>query len=166
MPNEQLEFPDLASACGRTSKEPTAPTEGKTSRASSRSSSASSAKTRPMFLYLREADGLTADALWVAEPTESLFPSLGDYTTRSFGASPSVVRECRLSQILEEQPHPKYLLSAKACKGILTRAERRGKELPTVLRLALERQSEPEASSPETAQTPTGSDLKKSERRS
>jgi hypothetical protein len=32
-------------------------------------------------------------------------------------------------------------LSAKACQGILTRANRRGKELPIELREALERQS-------------------------
>ena len=37
--------------------------------------------------------------------------------------------------------HPKYYLSAKACLGILRRAEKRGKELPEILRLALERQS-------------------------
>ena len=43
-----------------------------------------------------------------------------------------------LSDILEESPAPKYSLSAKACMGILNRAENRGKELPRPLRLALE----------------------------
>lgn len=38
------------------------------------------------------------------------------------------------------QAHPKYSLSAKACRGILRRAERREKVLPTVLRIALESQ--------------------------
>jgi hypothetical protein len=66
---------------------------------------------------------------------------LGAYTTRSFGESPSAAVESRLSQILEESPHPKYYLSAKACQGILRRAQRRGKPLPEMLRLALEKQA-------------------------
>lgn len=33
------------------------------------------------------------------------------------------------------------LLSAKACEGILRRAERHGKELPPMLKTALEQQS-------------------------
>jgi hypothetical protein len=52
--------------------------------------------------------------------------SLGEYTTRSFGECPSVAVESRLSQILEDNPHPKYFLSAKACQGILRRAEKAG----------------------------------------
>ena len=47
----------------------------------------------------------------------------------------------KLSEILETNPDPKYNLSAKACNGILSRADRRGKELPEQLRTALERQS-------------------------
>ena len=35
----------------------------------------------------------------------------------------------------------KYYLSPKACQGILRRASVRGKELPEVLRTALERQA-------------------------
>lgn len=38
--------------------------------------------------------------------------------------------------------HPKYCLSAKACQGILNRAKRRGKELPEMLRIALEQQAQ------------------------
>lgn len=60
----------------------------------------------------------------------------------SFGESPNVVVESRLSQILEDKVHPKYFLSAKACRGVLRRAERRGKELPTELKQALEEQAE------------------------
>ena len=66
---------------------------------------------------------------------------LGEYTMHSFGESPSEEKGSRLSQILEEQPHPKYCLSAKACQGILNRAERRGKVLPEILKMALLRQS-------------------------
>ena len=43
----------------------------------------------------------------------------------------------RLSEILEENPNPKYNLSAKACQGILNRASRRGKKLPEQLEKAL-----------------------------
>lgn len=36
----------------------------------------------------------------------------------------------------------KYYLSAKSCQGILNRANRRGKELPEMLRIALEQQAQ------------------------
>lgn len=49
--------------------------------------------------------------------------------------------ESTLSQILEANVPKKYYLSAKACEGILRRAERRGKELPPMLKTALEQQS-------------------------
>ena len=62
---------------------------------------------------------------------------LGEYTTRSFGAYPKEDNVSHLSQILEGSPHPKYCLSARACQGILTRAEKRGRELPPELKTAL-----------------------------
>ncbi len=37
----------------------------------------------------------------------------------------------------------KYYLSPKACQGILRRASARGKELPAILKKALERQAAP-----------------------
>jgi len=44
-----------------------------------------------------------------------------------------------LSDVLETGPvPPRFSLSAKACSGILRRAERRGKELPPMLKVALE----------------------------
>jgi hypothetical protein len=46
---------------------------------------------------------------------------------------------CSLSDILETGDVPqRYFLSGRACRGILRRAEKRGKKLPTQLRLALE----------------------------
>ena len=42
-----------------------------------------------------------------------------------------------MSQILTDSAHPKYSLSARACSGILARAERRGKQLPEILKTAL-----------------------------
>ena len=62
---------------------------------------------------------------------------LGELTMRNTGEYPNAVVESRLSQILEETPLPKYYLSAKACLGILRRAERRGKDLPQELKEAL-----------------------------
>ena len=45
---------------------------------------------------------------------------------------------CSLSDVLEITLVPqRFYLSAKACQGILRRAERRGKELPSMLRQAL-----------------------------
>ena len=46
-----------------------------------------------------------------------------------------------LSRILEAAPHPKYYLSRTACLGILRLAKKRGKELPPVLKQALELQA-------------------------
>ena len=76
---------------------------------------------------------------------------LGDYMMRSFGEQPSTlmeecisgelhngVSESHLSQILQDSVHPRFYLSAKACSGILRRAENKGKELPPELKKALE----------------------------
>jgi hypothetical protein len=45
---------------------------------------------------------------------------------------------CSLSEVLETEVAPRYFLSPKAAAGILRRAAKRGRELPRVLRLALE----------------------------
>lgn len=64
-----------------------------------------------------------------------------EFLTRNIGESPSAAVESTLSQILEENVPKKYYLSARACEGILRRAERMGKKLPDVLKTALEQQS-------------------------
>lgn len=47
---------------------------------------------------------------------------------------------CLLSQVLEPISIPrKFFLSPKACAGILRRAEARGRSLPPLLQMALER---------------------------
>ena len=105
---------------------------GKTSKPSSKKRSALQNRTRPTFHYLNAESGL-----WQIPTTEmgGLLPTA--FSTRSFGESPSVAVESRLSQILEGKPLPKYSLSAKACAGIRRRAARRGKELPPMLDRAL-----------------------------
>lgn len=64
---------------------------------------------------------------------------LGGSWTLSIGASHNAAAVCSLSDVLqnsEDMPH-KYFLSARACQGILRRAERRGKKLPQRLMEAL-----------------------------
>ena len=133
---EQMTLFGPDSWCGKTSREHSAATAGKTLPPSLKKPSASRSQTRPLCLCLR-GGGPGADACTMKWEDGAL---LGDYTTRSFGASPSVGSESRLSQILEECPHPKYNLSARACIGVLRRAKRRGKDLPAILELALKLQ--------------------------
>jgi hypothetical protein len=53
--------------------------------------------------------------------------------------SPKDVDVCSLSDVLETGEVPqRFFLSAKACAGILRRAEKRGKKLPEQLQHALE----------------------------
>ena len=134
---EQEKKLDPAIWCGKTSPEPSAPTKEQTSAQSCKKRSGLSAKP-PLFLCLTK-DGRWLDASMVRG---GIGPSRGVYSTLSFGESPSVAAESHLSQILEASPHPKYSLSAKACQGIIRRAERRGKPLPDLLRQALEVQAQ------------------------
>lgn len=124
---------------GKTYPEPSVQTKEKTSKPSLPKSSKSSAPNVPMFLYL--TNGQNQAALWGTERTDNLFPLPTDYTTHSFGEYPKEEKGSLLSQILMESPHPKYFLSEKACQGILRRAKARNKELPQMLKEALERQS-------------------------
>ena len=72
-------------------------------------------------------------AMWV----EMDGASLGERLMLNTGEYPNVVEESILSSILEENAPTKYYLSARACQGILNRAERRGKKLPEMLEKAL-----------------------------
>ncbi len=117
---------------GSRSQEHSAPTKGRTSGSSSKKSSGSRSRTRPTFHYLQKESGRWLTAGWGTDG-----PSPTEFSTHSFGEFPSVAVESRLSQILEDTPHQKYSLSAKACMGILRRAERRGKKLPPELEKAL-----------------------------
>ena len=132
---EKISAPD--SWCGRTSPELSAPIKEQTSEPSFKKRSGSSVKKSPLFLCLKR-DGQHPDASLTWTENGAL---LGEFSMHSFGESPNVAVESHLSQILEEQPHPKYSLSAKACQGIIRRAEHRGKPLPDMLRKALEEQA-------------------------
>ena len=125
---------------GKMSPEHSAPTKDKTSQPSSKKQSVSQSRKPPMFLCLKK-DGLQQDASW-----ENNGALLGEFSMHSFGEHPislyhNGVGESHLSQILEDSPHPRYSLSAKACQGILNRANRRGKKLPVMLEKALSEQA-------------------------
>jgi hypothetical protein len=57
--------------------------------------------------------------------------------TAVISESPNVAVECSLSAVLQSKVSARYSLSAKAAAGILRRAEKRGRELPTGLYRAL-----------------------------
>lgn len=132
---EQMKMCDQDLWSGKMSREHSAAKQGKTSAVSSKKRQGSKIKM-PLFLDLRTGNGEMQALSWETDGA-----SLGGYLMHSFGEFPSVAVESHLLQILEDTPHRKYYLSAAACQGILRRAERRGKELPEMLKLALERQS-------------------------
>ena len=153
---------------GRTSMEQCPAMEAETSRPSSRRLSGLQTRMLPMCLCLKKVDGSTQDAstmrwedgVWpggFTMPNGGEFRRDGDgllllptstgcqqqkfYLEINCGEQPAEKNPTRLSQILEPMPESRYSLSAKACAGILRRAESRGKVLPETLRTALETQS-------------------------
>lgn len=134
---EQVSLFDPDSWSGKTSPEPSPPTAAKTLQRSLKKSS-KSASRMPMCKCVSRGGGQSPGAIMLTMDDGAL---LGAYTMRSFGECPNEENVSLLSQILEVSPHPKYSLSARACLGILNRAERRGKILPQELKKALENQS-------------------------
>lgn len=148
----QVTWLDLGISCGKTWSEPLAATKEKTSQPCWKKLRVSQNQD---FLYLdcRESGNGQKQ-----EPSTVMGGlSLGELTTLRTGEKPSetavqemlsvwgphsVAEESRLSQILEVNPLPKYNLTAKACLGILRRAEQRGKDLPERLKAVLIRQSQ------------------------
>ena len=128
---QQMSF--LDSLFGKTSPEPLVATKGATSKQSSRRSVTSGGGATILYLCLRTGNGFLPDVSW-----ETVQALPGVSTTLNTGECPSAVRESTLSQILEANAPEKYYLSPKACAGILRRAEKRGKELPQMLKEALE----------------------------
>jgi hypothetical protein len=97
----------------------------------------SSSKTSPVCCRQTE------DEIW--EPSSGRWQTSGmgsatEFWTLSTSESPSVAVECSLSDVLETTGEHlrKYLLSAKACEGILRRATRRERKLPERLEAALQ----------------------------
>ena len=126
----QISIQDLL--CGRTFPEPSAVTEEQTSKPSCKPSVTSAKKDSFLFLNLKGDGGNLLGASW---EMVSVLP--GESMTLNFGEYPSDGRESTLSQILDLNAPEKYYLSQKACAGILRRAEKRGKTLPSMLKDAL-----------------------------
>ena len=147
----QVTWSDLGFSFGRTLSEHSAATEEKTSTPCWKKLRVSQNQD---FLYL---DCRKSGSGQKQEPSTVMGGlSLGELTTLRTGEKPSetavqemlsvwgphsVAEESQLSQILEVNPLPKYNLTAKACQGILRRAERRGKDLPARLKAVLLMQS-------------------------
>ena len=124
---------DLGICSGKMCREPSQ-AENPTEQISTRSLKKSAPSRRQAYLYLdrREGHGLLPGLLW---EKDSL--SLGGYWTLNFGVSPKEEIASSLSQILEDTVPEKYYLSPIACGGIIRRSEKRGKELPAILKQAL-----------------------------
>ena len=135
---EQEKTPAQGIWCGKTCPELSAPTKEPISASCSKKPPKWPANKPPLFLSLK-TDGLQPDALPMWEDNGAL---RGEYLTHSFGVCPRDENASHLSQILEASPHPKYSLSARACLGILNRAEKRGKQLREILKLALIQQAQ------------------------
>jgi len=117
----------LMLSCGKTSPEFSA----QKTTPSGASSLPWLAQMKPSY---RSADGQTQ--AWCLDLNEM---PRGVSSMLNISDWPNDASVCSLSRVLETGPIPaKYFLSAKACRGILRRAEKRGKELPELLRHALE----------------------------
>ena len=160
--------PDIWSGRTSQERSAPASQKERTSKSSSRKSSGSSKQMPLMCLCLKAANGQKPDssAEWVTMdapfqwPGESTTLSTGGHPkdgsgllflqtstdcqpersclTLNIGEKPRVPNPTYLSEILEETVDEKYNLSPRACRGILNRAAKRGKELPPILKTALE----------------------------
>lgn len=122
----------LSLLSGRTCPEPSAVTKEKTSASSSKSSSKSASRRHPRYLRLVKQDGPTPTASWETDGR-----CLTGFLMHNIGESPKDAVVCTLSSILQADVPKRFYLSARACEGILRRAERRGKVLPVILEKAL-----------------------------
>lgn len=92
---------------------------------------------RPIFQCLIVEDGQEPE--WLEAKSAE---SHGECLTLNFGASPNIVKESSLSQVLESGGGTyRYSLTPKACVGILRRVKAKGKKLPELLEAVLRRQA-------------------------
>lgn len=109
----------------------------------------SSGKTSPVLSRpITERPSEASSLRWMSSGTVWR----GACSMRSISDSPNDASASFLSDILEtgDLP-PRYFLSPRACRGILKRASRRGRELPEALKAALEAVALQDPSSPEEA---------------
>jgi len=86
------------------------------------------------FLRVKDATSPSCSTAWM----NSAMVWRGVCLTRSFSESPSADEECSLSDVLESHAPERFFLSPRAAAGILRRAEKRGRTLPSRLQAALE----------------------------
>ena len=122
--DEEQDSPESEAACSSSS--PESPENSNRIGSSSRTS-------QGCLVPLKDWTSLSSSIRW----TNSGTVWRGAFSIASSSESPSVAAECSLSDILVAHAHPKYSLSPKAAAGILRRAERRGRALPTHLEAAL-----------------------------
>ncbi len=106
-------------------------TKERTSESSSKSLSKLQSR-QPLCLRFQRKDGHTPTVTGVTDGA-----LLTEFLMLNSGECPNAAVESFLSQILQVNVPEKYYLSKTACEGILRRAERRGKELPAMLKEAL-----------------------------
>ena len=94
----------------------------------------------------KDSSAVTVAETWARSSTPWLtsgMASPGEYSTRSTSACPNGDDACScspsLADVLEPTVPPKYSLSPRAARGILRRAQARGRELPPALSQALAR---------------------------
>lgn len=117
---------------GKTCPEHSAPMEEKISEPCWKNLPAWNNQTLQFLDLRRGADGAKPEQ---SPETDGLW--LGDSSTLNIGECPREENVSLLSWILQVDVPEKYYLSAKACRGILTRASRRGKKLQELLETAL-----------------------------
>ena len=128
-------FPSQVSELGLPESEPVSSGMHSLSRPMSKQNGSSWRMCQDFYQATADAISESSSLRW---PTQGIATSSGGFWIRSSSESPSVAVECSLSDILEPHVPERYLLSAKACAGILRRAQRRGKTLPEPLAVALE----------------------------
>ena len=90
----------------------------------------------------------------------SAMGSRQEFLTLNSSESPKDAVASSLSDVLEVGPvPPQYYLSAKACRGILRRAAKRGRELPPVLLASLRAAAKADMPDDEEKMTSTSSEL-------
>ena len=90
---------------------------------------------KAIFQYLKVEDGRPPEWLEAGEIVRR-----GDKWMLNIGEFPNVEKESTLYTILEETVPEKYYLSARACSGIIKRAEKRHRILPEIMKEALMQQ--------------------------
>ena len=146
----QMSIFDLDLSFGKMSQELSQATEARTFGVSWKNF-VESKKVVFQFLCLTTESGRIAEQspatecllrgdLWTLNTSEYLNVASESASLSIMGAATHPTyyfRESRLSEILQTDVSEKYYLSARACEGILRRADKRGKELPEVLKQAL-----------------------------